>query len=535
MSTNTSASEAKIEQQDWSAEVADLRRRRALSEAMGGPTAVEYQHGLGKMTARERIARLCDEESFREFGSLTGKAKYDDDGELAEFTPANSVVGSGQVNGRHICVAADDFTIRGGSSEAANPDKWIYLERLALETANPLIRLVDTAGGSVKLLDQNQTTRFPDYSKWPVFPLLESVPVVGVALGSCAGLGALKVLASHFSIMVRDTSQVFAAGPPVVKQALGIDIDKNELGGYKVHARHSGLVDNEAIDEADALEQVRKFLSYLPQNVWSLPKRVPCDDPVDREEEFLDTVIPRNRRKVYDPRKIVAAICDCDSLFEIGRYYGRSVITQLARLNGVPVGIMIGDPREAGGAMTLSSATKIERFVELCDRFHLPVINFVDQPGNMTGPEAERAGTLRGALRVMKVIEKAKVPWVSIVVRRAFGLAGGLHGAQYGMDGHRRPLNHRFGWPSARWGSIPIEGGVAAAYKRDIAAAPDPVARRQELEEHYNRLSSPLRTAERFLIVDIIEPRKTRKLLCDWIDLCQERMRINVEGQGRIT
>lgn len=519
----------------WQAEIDDLRHRKALAAEMGGPAAIDYQHGLGKLTARERIATLCDPDSFHEFGALTGKAQYDEQGGLSGFVPANSVVGTGQIAQRHICVAADDFTIRGGSSEAANPDKWIYLERLALETATPLVRLVDTAGGSVKLLDQNQTTRFPDYSKWPVFPLLDAVPVVGVALGSCAGLGALKVLASHFSVMVRDTSQVFAAGPPVVKQALGIDIDKNELGGYRVHSRHSGLIDNEAEDEADALAQVRRFLSYMPQNVWSLPAQVACDDPIDRQEAMLDTIIPRNRRRIYDPRKIVSAICDRESVFEIGRYHGRSVITQLARLNGVPVGVMIGDPREAGGAMTLTSANKIERFVELCDRFHLPVINFVDQPGNMTGPEAERAGTLGGAMRVMKAIEKARVPWVSIVIRRAFGLAGGLHGAQYGMDGQRRPLNHRFGWPSARWGSIPIEGGVAAAFKRDIAADDDPAARRSALEDHYNRLSSPLRTAERFLIVDIIEPRTTRPMLCRWIDLCRERMRINVEHVPRIS
>lgn len=515
---------------EWQAEHDDLRRRRALAEAMGGPESVARQHEFGKLTARERIDMLCDKGSFREFGGLTGKATYGEDGELDSFTPANSVVGTGAVDGRHVCVAADDFTIRGGSSEAANPEKWVYLERLALEAAAPLVRLVDTAGGSVKLLDQNQTTRFPDYSKWPVLPLLEAVPVVGVAMGSCAGLGALKVIASHFSIMVRDTSQVFAAGPPVVKQALGIDIDKNTLGGYQVHSRHSGMVDNEAADEEDALRQVRRFLSYLPPNVWTLPERIDCDDPRDREDAWLDDAIPRNRRKVYDPRKIVNAIIDRDSAFEIGRYHGRSVITMLARMNGTPVGVMCGDPREAGGAMTLTSANKIERFIELCDKFHLPVINFVDQPGNMTGPEAERVATLSGAMRVMKAIERARVPWVSIVIRRAFGLAGGLHGAQYGLDGGRRPLNHRFGWPSARWGSIPIEGGVAAAFKREIAAAEDPKQRRLELEAHYDRLSSPMRTAERFLIVDIIEPRKTRSLLCDWIDLCRERLRLNVEG-----
>jgi acetyl-CoA carboxylase carboxyltransferase component len=524
------ASTAPATESEWAPELEDLNHRRAIAREMGGPDAVSRQHEFGKMSARERIDQLCDAGSFLEFGSLTGKANYDERGELANFTPANTVVGTAEIAARPVCVAADDFTIRGGSSEAANPDKWVYLERLALETATPLVRLVDTAGGSVKLLDQTQTTRLPDYSKWPVLPLLNSVPVIGVAMGSCAGLGALKVIASHFSVMVRDTSQVFAAGPPVVKQALGIDIDKNELGGYKVHSRHSGLVDNEARDEAEALAQVRKVLSFLPRNVWSLPQRTEVDDPPNREEPWLDDAIPKNRRKVYDPRKILDAVFDRDSSFEIGRYHGRSIITRLDRLNGYPVGVMASDPREMGGAMTLHSANKIERFVELCDRFHLPVINFVDQPGNMTGPEAEKAATLSGALRVMKAIESAKVPWVSIIIRRAFGLAGGLHGASHGIDGGRPPLNHRFGWPSSRWGSIPIEGGVAAAFRREIAAADDPLARRAELEAHYNRLSSPMRTAERFLVVDIIEPRRTRPLLCDWVKLAQERLRLTVEG-----
>jgi acetyl-CoA carboxylase carboxyltransferase component len=525
----------KTPSEGWVPEIDDLNKRRSIAAKMGGNESVARQHSFGKLTARERIDKLCDPESFREFGSLTGKVTRDQEGELTSFVPANSVVGTGRIQDRHVCVAADDFTIRGGSSEAANPDKWVYLERMALETGTPLVRLVDTAGGSVKILDQNQTTRFPDYSKWPVLPLLESVPVVGVAMGSCAGLGALKVIASHFSIMVRDTSQVFAAGPPVVKQALGIDIEKNELGGYLVHSRHSGMVDNEAVDEEDALRQVKTFLSYLPANVWTLPERIECEDPRNREDEWLNDAIPRNRRKVYDPRKIVAAIVDKDSIFEIGRYHGGSVLTMLARINGTPVGVMAGDPREAGGAMTVIAASKVERFIELCDHFHLPVINFVDQPGNMTGPEAERAATLSGAMRIMKAIERARVPWVSIIIRRAFGLAGGLHGAQFGLDGGRRPLNHRFGWPSARWGSIPVEGGVAAAFKRDIAESPDPDARRLELEAHYDRLSSPMRTAERFLVVDIVEPKTTRPLLCDWIDLSRERLRLNVQNMSPIS
>jgi acetyl-CoA carboxylase carboxyltransferase component len=522
------AQPAAEQQREWAAEIEEIEQRRAIAEQLGGPDAIARQHSLGKLTVRERISRLVDDGSFREFGALTGKVSYGPDGNRQSFIPSNSVIGVGRVDKRKVCISADDFTIRGGSSESTNSDKWIYIERFALETKAPLVRLVDTAGGSVKLLDQQQATKIPGYNNWPVVPLLDTVPVVGVALGSCAGLGAFKVMASHFSIMVRDTSQVFAAGPPVVKQAFGVDIDKNSLGGYEVHSRHSGLVDNEAEDEGDAIRQVRRFLSYLPRNIWTEPPRIRCDDDPDREEAWLDDAIPRDRRKPFDPRKVLDAIVDRDSFFEIGRYHGKSIITGLARLNGAPVGVMASDPRFHAGSMTVQAAQRCERLIEMCDRFHLPIVNFVDQPGNMTGLEAEMGGTLLGAIRVFKMIERVRTPWVSIMMRRAFGLAGGLHGPQYGMTG--LALNHRFAWPSARWGSIPIEGGVAAAYRREIEAAEDPGGRRRELEEHYNRLGSPFRTAERFGIVDIIAPRATRRVLCDWMDDCAEMIRMQAAG-----
>lgn len=515
--------------EDWQPELAELARRREAAVAMGGPAAVERQHALGKLSARERVAGLLDTGTFREMGRLTGKATYAADGSLTGILPSNAIIGTGRVDGRKVSVSADDFTIRGGSSESTNSDKWIYAERLAFEYRMPLVRLVDTAGGSVKLLDQMQSTKIPGYPTWPVVPLLDAVPVVGVAMGACAGLGAIKVLASHFSIMVRDTSQVFAAGPPVVKQAFGVTVGKNELGGHLVHSRKSGIVDNEATDDADALRQVRRFLSYLPSHRGALPPRTAPDDDPARAEAWLDEAIPRNRRKVYDPRKILEAVLDRGSVFEIGRYHGGSVITVLGRLDGVPVGVMANDPRVAAGSMTLVAANKVERFVDLCDTFHLPVVNFVDQPGNMTGREAEEAGTLLGAVRVLRMIERSRTPWVSIIVRRAFGLAGGMHGRKHGHDG--RALNHRFAWPSAQWGSIPVEGGVAAAFRRDIEAADDPVARRLDLEAHYRDLASPFRTAERFGILDIIEPRETRAVLCDWVGDAWALMETQVAGR----
>ncbi len=504
---------------EWTAELAELQARRAQVRAMGGPEALAKFKASGRLNARERIAQLLDEGTFREFGQIAGKGHNTREGVFERLDPTNAITGTGRIEGRKVALHVDDFTIRAGSSEATIADKWIYIERMAHQLRLPLIRLVDSAGGSVKLLMQIGGTKIPEYPSWPANALLDTVPVAAVALGACVGQGAVKVLSSHFSVMVREQAQVMAAGPHVVQQAYGQTIDKNELGGHKVH-RKSALVHNEAVDEADALAQVRRFLSYLPRSVFHLaPAVAPTDDP-QRAEDSLKDAIPRDRRKIYDPRKILEAVMDLGSVFEIGRWQGGSVITALARLNGIPVGVIANDPKIQGGAMTVQAAYKMERHVKLCSQFGLPIVNFVDQPGNQTGLEAELGGTLLGATRVGEALHQCRSPWASVIVRRCFGMAGALHAPKYG-----EALNFRVAWPSARWGSIPIEGGVMAAHKAEIETADDPVAKRAELEAFYLNMTSPFRTAEKFGILDIIDPRETRSLLCDWVEDAWERVK----------
>ena len=499
----------------WEKDIDELNARRRLARKLGGEEAIARQHDFGKLTARERIEKLLDTTSFHEMGTLTGKAEYDADGVFRDITPANAIIGQGRIDGRKVVVSADDFTIRGGSSESTISDKWVFAERLAFEMRMPLIRLVDSAGGSVRLLEQQGQTKIPGYPTWPLARLMGAVPVVGVALGACAGLGAIKVAFSHFSVMVKGTSQVFAAGPPVVKQGLGADVDMEALGGHRVHARGSGVVQNEADSEEDALRQVRAYLSYLPRNVWEMPERSETGDDPGRADEALLDAVPEDRRKVYDVRAILTSVFDEGSVFEIGRYTGSSTVTALARLDGYPVGVMANDPYHAGGAMTRRAAEKTEKFVDVCDTFHLPMVNLVDQPGVMTGIEAEKAGTVAAALRALAAIEQSETPWISIIVRRVFGVAGGAHGRKHGIDGSS--VNLRYAWPSARWGSIPIEGGVQAAFRKEIEAAPDPDARRAEIEARYETLASPFLSAERFSILDIIDPRETRPILTEWV------------------
>ncbi|MET4578276.1 acyl-CoA carboxylase subunit beta [Ottowia thiooxydans] len=495
--------------------IAELDVRRAAAMQMGGSEGVAKQASLGKLTARERIDRLLDPDSFAEMGTLAGKGTYDKSGSFLSFSPANSVMGTGSIQQRRVVISADDFTIRGGSSESTVSDKWIYAERYAHQMRLPIVRLVESAGGSVKILEQNQSTKIPGYPNWPWMPLLAQAPVVGVALGACAGLGAIKVSMSHFSVMVRGMAQLFAGGPPVVKRGIGEDIHKEALGGAEVHTRMSGVVTNAADSEEDAFDQVRRFLSFMPGNVWSVPARVQANDEPRRADASLDDAIPLDTRKIFDVRRILKSVFDTGSLFELGRSFGGSTVTMLGRLDGFAVGILANDPRVMGGALTAQAARKLERFVDLCDTFHLPIVNFVDQPGVMFGSDAEKAGTLGAAISAVSAIEQSQVPWCAIILRRSFGVGGQMHGPQHGPDGYA--LLHRFAWPTARWGSIPIEGGVAAAYKRELDESENTEQRQAELEAYYQQLSSPFRTAERFGVIDIIKPRETRTILSGWI------------------
>jgi acetyl-CoA carboxylase carboxyltransferase component len=346
---------------------------------------------------------------------------------------------------------------------------------------------------------------------------LSRVPVVAAALGPVAGLGAARVVASHFSVIVRDRAQMFVAGPPVVAAAMGESPDKEELGGARTQTG-AGAIDNEAGDEDDALDQLRRFLSYLPGNAWELPPLTATTDPADRREEDLLSIVPRDRRKPYKVRRILEAVCDAGSVFELGARYGGSLVTAFARLGGRPVGVLASDPRFYGGGMTAAASDKLVRFVDTCDQFRVPIVNFVDQPGFLIGSESERQGTIRRGTRAMYASYQASVPWASVLVRKVFGVAGAGHG-------NAQALNLRFAWPSGDWGSLPIEGGIQAAYRRELEAADDPVALHADIVERLDAVRSPFRTAERFGVEEIIDPRDTRPILCDWAERAHELVR----------
>jgi acetyl-CoA carboxylase carboxyltransferase component len=502
----------------WQKEIDELKQRQKLAKQMGGADAIARQHSKGRLTVRERIEELLDPDTFKEIGTLAGKAKYDDNRKLKSFTHMPRVTGYGKISGRLVCVEGADFTIRGGWGD---PTSFASVggftpEKMSLEWRIPFIRLLDSAGGSVLSIEKKGHTLLlgnPDLGTART-ALMARVPVVSAVLGSIAGYPPVDAASSHWNIMTKNTSELFVAGPPLVRQALHMDITKQDLGGYKIHAFQSGVIDNVAEDEKDAFQQIRRFLGYLPQNVWQQPPRVETGDDPNRRDDQLLSIIPKNRKKPYGIRELIRRIVDKDSIFELSPFYGRSVVTLLTRIDGYPVALMSNDCRFHGGAQTAAGCEKMMRFVDFADTFHLPIIYLVDCPGFMIGPESEKGGIERKAARLFFALAQLTVPGLPIILRRSYGVAGALHGCV-------SRLNLRYAWPSGEWGSLPLEGGVMAAYRREIEAAPDPEAKRIEIENRLAELGSPFRTAEVFGVEELIDPRDTRPLLCEFVRAAQ--------------
>jgi len=500
----------------WEPELEELRRREAFADQLGGADKVERQHHFGKMTIRERIDAVADGGSFHEFGKTAGVAEYDDDGNLVHLTPSNFVFGLAKIDGRPLILSGDDFTVRGGSADATIPGKRQTAESMALELRIPHVRLVDGmgGGGSVKTIETAGRTYIPQVAGWEtVVNHLAVAPSVALALGSVAGIGAARVATAHYSVIVRETAQMMIAGPALVEQASLGDHAKEELGHADIHTSN-GAIDDAADSEAQAFEMATSFLSYLPTNVDEHAPRVETGDDPQRRDESLISIVPREPRRVYKMRKIINSVFDEGSFFEIGKGWGRSIITGLARIDGYPVAVFAEDGYHYGGAWTADGCRKLIRLLDLASTFHLPVVHLEDCPGFLIGKASEDAATIRYGSQALAALGQLTTPFACVVIRKAFGVAGAAN---------NKPGVHsfRYSWPSGDWGSLPIEGGIEVAYKQDLADSDDPDALLDEIRERLNRVRSPHRSAEFFEIEEIIDPRDTRPVLAEWIDVVQ--------------
>jgi acetyl-CoA carboxylase carboxyltransferase component len=477
----------------------------------------------GKLWVRERIDQLLDKGSFQEIGSVTGKVKWKQTGPLTEeaeeYQPSNNINGFGMLNGRRICFSADDFTIRAGHADGALFAKTVYTEKLALRLRLPIIKLVDgsSGGGSVTTIATNGYAYIPpmDGAHEVIKQLNAGIPNLGAALGTAIGLGAARLVACHFSVMAADVGSLFNAGPQVVANATFEEgLSFSELGGPGVHCTN-GTIDNMAANEADCFHQIRTVLSYLPNCGTQMPSVRPSEDPVDRTSPELRTLVPRKRERMYDPRKMITTIVDLGSFFEIGALWGRTTIVGLARLGGRPIGIIANNAEVATGALDAQGSQKVTRHLKFCDVFNIPILQFVDVPGYAIGTVAERTATMRWGVELWKAYYTTTTPLFNVIVRKAYGVAGGL------MVECRDP-HMRVAWPSGEWGSLPLAGGIDVGHSAELRKIEQEQgldarkARYNELDTMYRRLMNPVRTANVFSAEEIIDPADTRKVVAEW-------------------
>jgi acetyl-CoA carboxylase carboxyltransferase component/biotin carboxyl carrier protein len=547
MTEGSEAGPRKYGDDTWAPTLADMRALQAIAQQRLAPDSrdpgVIRQRSRGKLTCRERIDLLLDPGSFREVGSLTGFADYDENGKISGFTPANHVGGWGKVEGRIVVVCADDFTSRGGHADGAIASKSTHLDRLSIDLRCPSIRLLDgsSGGGSVAAMVPRQQKAgesraqessgaitagrprvsgeggsfLPGHLGSSMYATqLSEVPVINLLLGSVVGIGAAKAVLGHFAIMVRDIAQLFVAGPPVVSHAMGYDITKEDLGGWHIHCQN-GSVDNLADSEEEAVALTKRFLSYLPASVYELPPILPPnpDDPSDRREEELFAIIPRKRTTTFDIRRAIQLMADRDSFFEIGGLWGTDQIVGFVRFNGYPMGVIASDCRHInGGALTADGCDKLRRHIDLCDVFHLPLLNLVDNPGFAVGLEHEISGTIRKGAEWMIAFAQIRIPIFTVIMRRSFGVAGNNYATP------RSGASARVVWPAADVGGIPPEGGIEAAYKRQLAEAADPAALRAEINARIESARGPIGPLNRFQMEEMIDPRDTRQWICEWVE-----------------
>lgn len=512
----------------WKEALEELERRRAESRQLGGQRRVGRAHDHGRYTIRERIARASTE--FHEVGEFATYDDVDAAGNLVGKLPASYVMGLARFAGREVALGGEDFTVRGGA-----PQTYLdrlkgglggFVEDLAHEYRIPLVMFMEGIGGDVAAQAEKGHAYLVSSMSWKrSYELLSEVPVLAMVSGAAVGGTAGRTVLSHFSVMTKD-SVMFAGGPPLVKRALGLDIDKFELGGAKVHTAMSGSIDNLAEDEDDAIRQMQTVLGYLPQNVWSMPPRGERVDPTDRPLDELLEIIPENRRQPYQAAKVVKTVVDQGSFFEVGAKWGRSVTTGYARMDGIPVGVVASNPRHLGGALDAAAAEKQVRFVDTCSTFHLPIVYFVDVPGFMVGPDAERGNVVRWGMRAIQSIVEAEVPVVTIQVRKAYGMA-------VSATSSPDSLSLRIAWPTAEWGDLPVEGGVEAGFKREIEEAEDPAEYRRLAEERMLALADPWRTAEAFGVESMIDPRDTREVVCAFLNASLHKLQTTLGPSQR--
>jgi len=489
--------------QDRIKELMELRNQARLG---GGEKRIDAQHKKGKLTARERIDLLLDEGSFEEFDMFVSHRCIDFGLEKQTYLSDGVVTGYGTIDGRLVYVFSQDFTVFGGSLSEMFAAKICKVMDKAMKVGAPVVGINDSGGARI----QEGVKSLGGYADIFERNILASgvVPQISAIFGPCAGGAVYSPALTDFTIMVKNTSYMFVTGPKVVKTVTGETVTEEQLGGAFVHGSKSGVTHLIADDEKEGILLIRKLLSYLPQNNLEEPPIAPCDDPIDRLEDSMNSIIPDNPAKPYDMKDVIHGIADYNEFFEIQRHYAPNIITGFARFNGMPVGIVANQPNYLAGVLDINSSRKAARFVRFCDAFNIPILTLVDVPGFLPGTAQEYGGIIIHGAKLLFAYGEATVPKVTVILRKAYG------GAYDVMSSKHLRGDINYAWPTAEIAVMGPKGAIEILHSKELSELKEDKDRveflKKKEEEYRNKFASPYVAAKYGYIDDVIEPRNTR-------------------------
>ncbi len=496
--------------------VEELRRRREASKLGGGAERIEQQHAKGKLTARERMEALLDAGTFVETDAFVEHRAADFGMDKRRIAGDGVVTGYGSIDGRTVFVFSQDFTVFGGSLGEMHANKIVKIMDMAMKVGAPVIGLNDSGGARI----QEGVISLGGYAEIFYRNVLASgvVPQISAILGPCAGGAVYSPAMTDFTVMAKGSSYMFITGPEVIKTVTGEDVTFEQLGGAMTHNEKSGVAHFAAEDEKAALRLVRRLLSYMPSNNVDDPPLLPTEDPTDRQDAELATVVPREPDKPYDMRDVIARVVDRGSWLEVQEHWAQNIVVGFARIAGHPIGVVGNQPKVLAGTLDINSSTKGARFVRFCDCFNIPLLTFVDVPGFLPGTAQEYGGIIRNGAKLLFAFSEATVPKVTVITRKAYGGAYDVMCSKH----IRGDLN--FAWPSAELAVMGPEGAVQIIFRKEIDAAKDPKAREAELVREYrDKFANPYIAARMGYLDDIIEPPETRSRVANAFSMLRNK------------
>jgi propionyl-CoA carboxylase beta chain len=484
-----------------------MRRRYAAAREGGGAERIEKQHQSGKLTARERIDALLDPGSFEELDALVVH-RNTDFGMAEKRIPGDGVViGHGRVEGRTVFVFAQDFTVFGGSLSETFAEKICKVMDMAMKVGAPIIGLNDSGGARI----QEGVVSLAGYADIFLRNTIASgvVPQISAILGPCAGGAVYSPSITDFVVMARDTSYMFITGPDVIKEVTHEEVSKEDLGGAMAHNVTSGVAHFAAADDRDAIQTVRQLLGYMPSNNLEDPPRRPIDDPHDRMDDALNSLVPDNPNQPYDIKNVIVPIVDEGSFMEVHEYWAKNIVVGFARLDGRPVGIVANQPNHLAGVLDIKASIKGARFVRFCDCFNIPLITFEDVPGFLPGVAQEHGGIITHGAKLLYAFAEATVPKITVITRKAYG------GAYCVMASKHLRTDFNYAWPSAEIAVMGSDGAVKIVYRRELKEAGNKAEKlaAEKSAEYRERFANPYIAAERGYVDEVIEPARTRPKL----------------------